>query len=141
MKHRTSPADNAFRRQFESGNLPSEEFDHRGHIRAAYAYLTGNGTDAAYRQMRTGLLNYLDAHGVDLSKYHDTMTRAWILAVRHFMEKTPDCDSAETFIERNPVMLDPKIMLTHYSADLLFSEEARASFIEPDLDPIPDHGI
>lgn len=28
-------------------------------------------------------------------------------------------------------------MMTHYSAGLLFSDEARAAFVEPDLDPIP----
>jgi len=36
-------------------------------------------------------------------------------------------------------LLDSKIMLTHYSADLLFSDEARARFVEPNLDPIPRH--
>jgi hypothetical protein len=30
-------------------------------------------------------------------------------------------------------------MLTHYSAEHLFSADARRSFVEPDLDPIPDH--
>ena len=34
-------------------------------------------------------------------------------------------------------LLDPKIMLTHYSAERLFSPEARAEFVEPDIDPIP----
>jgi len=43
------------------------------------------------------------------------------------------------FIEANPILLDGKIMLTHYSADLLFSEEARARFVEPNLDEIPRH--
>ncbi|MFT5516394.1 MAG: hypothetical protein ACI80V_002526 [Rhodothermales bacterium] len=30
-------------------------------------------------------------------------------------------------------------MLTHYSAQLLFSDEARAAFVEPDLHPIPTY--
>ena len=41
------------------------------------------------------------------------------------------------FIEQNPRMLDAKIMMTHYSAELIFSERARAKYVEPDLDPIP----
>ncbi len=32
------------------------------------------------------------------------------------------------------------IMLTHYSAEVLFSDEARAKFVEPNLDPIPEYG-
>jgi hypothetical protein len=79
-------------------------------------------------------------HGVDVSKYHETVTRAWIMAVRHFMEISPDSDSSETFIENNPKMLDSRIMMTHYSAEVLFSDEARAKFVEPNLSPIPRYG-
>jgi hypothetical protein len=53
------------------------------------------------------------------------------------MKRTTHAGSSDEFIERNPVMLDSGIMLTHYSAGLLFSPEARAGFVEPDLDPIP----
>lgn len=90
----------------------------------------GNASSAA-------LQRFLDAHGIDAAKYHDTMTRAWILAVRHFMARGGSAASADDFIDRYPQMLDSKIMLTHYSADLLFSDAARSRFVEPDLDPIP----
>lgn len=90
--------------------------------------------------MREALKGFLEFNGVAVSKYHETMTRAWILAVRHFMEATPSSESADAFIEQNPEMLDSKIMMTHYSAELLFSAEARATFVEPDLDPIPRYG-
>jgi hypothetical protein len=42
---------------------------------------------------------------------------------------------ARTFA--NPALLDSKIMLTHYSATVLFSAEARGEFVEPDISPIP----
>ena len=87
--------------------------------------------------MRSALQAFLRHNGISASKYHETMTRAWILAVRHFMEASPASPSADAFIEANPAMLDSKIMMTHYSAGLLFSEEARARFVEPDLDQIP----
>ncbi|MCH7639980.1 MAG: hypothetical protein IH855_11050 [Bacteroidetes bacterium] len=62
--------------------------------------------------------------------------------------RPPDCDqrgvtgqdSAESFIEQNPELLDSKIMMTHYSAEVLISDEARTQFVEPDLDPIPNGG-
>lgn len=114
-------------------------FDHRAHIRLAYVYLVENDAETALALMRAGLLAFLQHHEVDVSKYHETITRAWILAVRHFMELSPACRSADTFIESNPTMLDTKIMTTHYSVESLFSEEARAQFVEPDLDPIPRH--
>ena len=37
-------------------------------------------------------------------------------------------------------MLDSKIMMTHYSAEVLFSDEARAKFVDPNLHPIPRYG-
>jgi len=49
-------------------------------------------------------------------------------------------ESSDIFIEKNPRMLDSKIMISHYSAEVLFSDEARAKFVEPNLDPIPEYG-
>ena len=119
--------------------MSPKAFDHRAHIRLAYIYLTENEDDAALALMRSALLEFLRHHGIDLSKYHETMTRAWILAVRHFMEISSACGSSDAFIEKNPIMLDTKIMMTHYSAEVMFSPEARARFLEPDLVEIPRH--
>ena len=71
------------------------------------------------------------------SKYHETMTQAWVLAVRHFMDSTLGTSSALEFIDANPKLLDTEIMMTHYSKDVLFSDMARGSFVEPNLVPIP----
>jgi len=140
MKHLLSVEDQDFRRVFETCKFPPAEFNHRAHIRQAYVYLSEHDTDSAHQLMRSALLSFLEYHGVDVSKYHETVTRAWIIAVRHFMENTPSCDSSDSFIESNPRMLDSKIMMTHYSAEVLFSDEARAKFVEPNLEPIPRYG-
>jgi hypothetical protein len=140
MKHQLSADDRAFRTAFESGQFAPAQFNHRAHLRLAYVYLTEHDTDTAQQLMQQALLNFLQQHGIAVSKYHETMTRAWVMAVRHFMERSPDTASSDDFIERNPMMLDSKIMLTHYSAELLFSDEARARFVEPNLSPIPKYG-
>ena len=90
--------------------------------------------------MRDTLSRFLIHNGVDPSKYHETLTKAWILAVHHFMNETGSSKSADDLIDRNAEMLDKKIMMTHYSAEVLFSDEARSGFVNPDLDPIPRHG-
>jgi hypothetical protein len=102
-------------------------------------YLAGDDVDAALERMRAALVAFLAHHGIPAAKYHETLTRAWLLAVHHFMHRSPEAASADDFIDRNPLLLDTNIMLTHYSADLLFSDSARAGFVEPDLDPIPRH--
>lgn len=137
MKYLNSKADLEFKRQIESCEFPVAEFNHKAHLRLAYIYLSENDTDTAVEMMRDSLKRFLMHNGVDPTKYHETITKAWILAVHHFMDKTEDYNSAEELIDKNPEMLDSKIMMTHYSAEVLFSEEARKEFVQPDLDPIP----
>src|SRR5688572_10515794 len=126
-KHRLSAEDQDFRTEFEACSFPPAQFSHRAHIRLAYVYLTQHDTDAAHQPMQDDLMTFLQFHGADVSKDHETMTRAWVLAVRHFMEISPDFESSEVVIQSNPRMLDSKIMMTHYSASVLFSDEARAT--------------
>ena len=137
MKHLLSPEDVAFREAFEKGCVPPEQFDHRSHVRLAYVYLVEHDPEAAGARMRSALQAYLRHQGIAPAKYHETLTLAWILAVRHFMERSSGTASAEVFIAGNPELLDSKIMLSHYSASVLFSAEARTSFAEPDTSPIP----
>ena len=139
MKHELSTSDVEFRMAFEAGAIAPADFSHRAHVRLAYVYLADTDVNLALERMRGALLVFLTRNNIPASKYHDTLTRAWILAVNHFMHRTPETTSSDDFIARNEVLLDSKIMLTHYSADLLFSDQAREQFIEPNLDPIPRH--
>lgn len=139
MRHRLAPSDRQFRHDFETCRLAPSDFDHRAHIRLAYVYLAEHADESALRMLREALQDFLEHHGIGPSKYHETMTRAWLFAVRHFMASSGSTSSADEFIERNEVLLDSQIMLSHYSADLLFSEKARAEFVEPDLEAIPRH--
>jgi hypothetical protein len=139
MKHHVSAADQQFIADLEAATLAPSQFSHRAHVRAAYVYLAGADAESAAERMRATLLAFLEHHGIAPSKYHATLTKAWILAVRHFMENSPGADSADAFIDANLRLLDAKIMLTHYSAELLFSPSARAAFVEPDQSPIPRH--
>ena len=139
LKHELSKDDLDFRAAFEAGAYAPADFSHRAHVRLAYVYLADCDVDLALERMRAALVSFLTHHDIPASKYHETLTRSWLLAVNHFMHRTPQATSADDFIGRNTILLDSKIMLTHYSAGLLFSEAARAAFAEPDLDPIPRH--
>jgi hypothetical protein len=137
--HGLSDGDRDFRAAFEACSIAPARFDHEAHVRLAYVYLTENDVDPAVQRMRAALLTFLEHNNIPPAKFHETLTRAWILAVRHFMDKAPSTSASE-FIDRNRELLDSRIMLTHYSAQLLFSPDARASFVEPDLEPIPPPG-
>jgi hypothetical protein len=136
--HELSQDDRNFRSAFESFTVPPSQFNHEAHVRLAYIYLVESDIESAVQRMRGALLNFIEHNGIPRSKFHETITRAWVLAVRHFMNKSSST-SFQDFIAKNRELLDSKIMLTHYSASVLFSSDARASFVEPDLDPIPRH--
>ena len=137
--HEASEEDRAFRSAFEACTIAPSQFNHEAHVRLAFIYLTEGDVDSAVQKMRDALLNFLQHNGVPLSKFHETLTRAWVLAVQHFMNRSTSTSAAD-FIAKNQQLLDSKIMLTHYSASVLFSTDARASFVEPNLDPIPRTG-
>ena len=137
MKHQASFDNISFINYFEACNIPLSDFHHKEHIKLAYVLLVQNDIDLAYAKMKTLLQNYLEHNGVPPEKYHVTITRAWLLAVVHFMHKSETSGSSEDFISQNEILLDTEIMFSHYSRDLLFSDKARTDFVEPDLESIP----
>lgn len=133
--------DRAFLEAFEACRVAPADFNHREHVRLAYACLCEEGSPAAaHARVRAALLAFIRHNGVDEAKYHETITQAWVLAVDYFMRKAAPAsfDSFDAFIAADPRLLDSSIMLTHYSKERLFSEEARRSFLGPDLQEIPD---
>lgn len=139
MKHTASSEDRAFARSFEAGQVSPNAFNHAAHVRLAYIYLCERPVDAAAERMKQSLLAFLAHLGIVPGKYHETITRAWIMAVAHFMAESTPCGSASAFIAANPRLLDGKIMLKHYSAEALYSPTARSSFVKPDIRAIPEH--
>lgn len=138
MKHQPSADDRLFLRAFEACQVAPADFDHAAHVRLAYVYLCEQSVDTAVERMKKALLVFLAHLGASPGKYHETITRAWVMAVAHFMANSVPCDSASAFMAANPQLLDSRIMLTHYSAEVLFSPEARQSFVKPDLQSIPE---
>ncbi|HEU4589536.1 MAG TPA: hypothetical protein VFS13_01405 [Steroidobacteraceae bacterium] len=139
ISHHISQGDHEFRTAFEAGAIAPADFNHRAHVRLAYIYLATNDVERATYLMRNAIVNFLKHHGIAPMKYHETLTQAWILAVFHFMHRTTSAASADDFIARTPILLDSRIMMTHYSVERLFSQHARQAFVAPDLDPIPRH--
>jgi len=138
MKHEASQADLAFRKEVESCDFNVAGFNHEAHLRLAYIYLLENPIDEAVERMRATISGLLEEMNIDIhEKYHATLTRAWLLAVHHFMQTSGASRSAQEFLQLNPGLLDTEVMMTHYSSGRLFSDQARKSFLEPDLDPIP----
>lgn len=122
---------------FETGTIAREDWGHPEHLIVAYFYCLEGDAESACRRMKNGILKLLDSFGIDREKempYHETMTTFWIRSVRGFVLERPDLAAVEActalitkFGKDHP--------LEYYSRELLFSDRARAEFVEPDLKP------
>lgn len=65
-------------RGFETCQTGKTAFKHREHLTVAAWYLQTLDTKAAVERMRTGLLRFLDHHGVAREKYNEEVTVFWI---------------------------------------------------------------
>ena len=137
MSARPSITDLDFRERFEAGEVGPSEFDHRGHLRLAYTYLCEDPLGGARERMHGALSAFLARHGVDAGHYHETLTVAWLGALRHFMDEAGATGSFDELLAHDDRLLDKDIMLTHYSRERLFSDEARNQYLAPDIQPIP----
>lgn len=137
MNHKCSVEDKRYLSAFETYEIDAAAFHHREHLRVAYVLITTYGLEAALARLKTSLIGLLTHLGLGTEKYHETVTYAWLLAVNHFMHMTKQSKSFDDFIQSNSLLLDASIMSTHYSHSLLQSSEAKGTFLEPDLDPIP----
>ena len=135
----TNTEDEAFFNKIRNLSFPVANFGHDAHLRLAYVLLTKHAPEPATQHMEAALKALLQANQIDLAKYHVTMTRAWIYAVHLFMQRNPGCDSSMQFLALAAPLRDGKIMETHFSPALLYSEEARHGVVSPDRDPIPSY--
>jgi hypothetical protein len=125
--------DEAFLCRFEAALLGS--FGHRDHLRVAFAYARRGGVDHAVARAREGLRRFTAAHG-QAGRYHETLTMAWARVVGHYALGAPEHDF-EAFLAAHPRLLERDLLCAHYSRERLFSEAARAAFVEPDLLALP----
>jgi hypothetical protein len=125
--------DDAFLARFEAASLRS--FDHRDHLRVAFAYARRGGVEHAVARAREGLRRFTAAHGLG-ERYHDTLTTAWARVVGHHAVRARD-DDFDAFLAAHPRLLERDLLSAHYSRERLFSPAARAGFVAPDLLALP----
>lgn len=126
---------------FATQTLPKPDWTHRAHLLVALWYATGLPADQALEAVRQGIQRLNAAHGVVSTPthgYHETITRAYMrLIVRFVREASPGeswASRAERLMARHG---ERDHLLRHYTRNRLFSAEARAGWIEPDLVPLP----
>jgi hypothetical protein len=127
-------------RRFEDCTLPREEWTHAAHLTVALWHLLQLDWPEAVERVRGGIRRYNAAHGVRATPtggYHETLTLFWLRAVRAFLEaERNEARSLVNLANELAETADRNLPLRHYTRERLFSPEARAAWVEPDLRPL-----
>jgi len=126
--------------RFAKGSLPASEWTHRAHLTVALWYASHHAPGDALDLMRAGILRLNQVHGVPTTPtrgYHETITRFYMQVVVHYVRSDPSGDWAERANRLYQRLGARDLPLRHYSEARLKSVEARATWVEPDLRPMP----
>ena len=127
-------------RRFEDCTLPLEEWTHVAHLTVALWHLLQFDTPEATERVRRGIQRYNAAHGIQTTPtggYHETLTIFWLRVVRSFLEGgRNEGRSLISLANELAASADSGLPLRHYTRGRLFSPEARAAWVEPDLKPV-----
>ena len=91
--------------------------------------------ETATNKMRFGIFNLLKSFGIDLTKmmpYHETLTIFWMRTVDDF-RRSKNSNSVVDIGNELIKTFDKDFPFKFYSRELLFSDKARAKFVESDL--------
>jgi hypothetical protein len=132
--------DEELTRALEQGEIANEDFHHASHLHVAWVYLAeSSSVREAANKMRDTLRRFAAAAGRP-EKYHETITLFWV----HLLSRAYAAsrgERLEEIVRANPQLLEKNFPFAYYSAKRLFSDKARASWVEPDLKPLPIDAI
>jgi hypothetical protein len=128
---------------FEDGTLPRPRWTHRAHLAVGRDYCSRMPAEAALALLRERIRRYNVASGGVNSAtagYHETITRFYVWVVGRFLREEGDAsgdpaERANRLFERYGARDLPR---RYYSDARLFSVEARACWMEPDLRPLEE---
>jgi hypothetical protein len=120
-------------RAMERGHV--KNFSHASHLHVAWVYLAeSTSVEQVANKMRSTLRRFAAAAGKP-EKYHETITLFWVQILSHAYAISRG-GPLEHVVQANPQLLEKNFPLRYYSAERLFSDEARTSWAQPDLKPL-----
>ncbi len=121
--------------QFENCTWPYERWTHRAHLAVAVTYLRDNSFEAAVQRMRESICRYNRTCG-DPTGYHETITLLFLRRIARRLRDIGSGASSAAIVDELVRDCDMHWPLAYYSKERLWSPEARATWVEPDLRPL-----
>ena len=116
--------------------VTTDRFGHREHVHLTWLAVRRHGTPAAISLLAGGLRRTARYAGAP-QKYNATLSRAWVELVGHHVDHEPDVTDFAAFADRNPALLDKRLIARFYQPATLASPSARTGWAPPDRAPFP----
>jgi hypothetical protein len=113
----------------------AERFGHREHVKLTWLAVRRCGTAAAVDVISDGIQRTARYAGTP-QKYNATVSRAWVELTAYHMAESPD-ESFNELLQRNPGLLDKRLLTRFYTSRTLASPAARCGWVKPDLKAFP----
>ncbi|MEO8094269.1 MAG: hypothetical protein ABI632_04960 [Pseudolysinimonas sp.] len=113
---------------FETGTL--ESFPHESHLRVVYLLIRRDGVDDALTNMSARIKAWARASGRP-EAFHVTRTTAWTLLVAEL----GDAGGSLDLLAGHPELTRRDLLNDYYSPGRLATDEARTTYLPPDLKP------
>lgn len=134
-------SDDTFISRFERHEL--DAFSHADHVRLARVLLERGSLPDVLTRLCRGLADFAAAKG-EPTKYHETITWAFVLLINERMQRGRAGGDWREFLRLNPDLADGiEPLQSLYRDATLHSELARATFLlpdraAPDAGPVPE---
>lgn len=121
--------------KFESRTLPYKHWTHRAHLAVAVTYLYQMSFDMALRRIRQMIKAYNQTIG-DPDGYNETLTILFMRKIQHDIDAGTYCLYLFEEVARLASECPIQWVYQFYSKELIWSSEAKAGWVEPDLSEI-----
>lgn len=128
--------DDAFLAAVAAGERPAGRFAHEDHLRLAWIVLRRDGCTRGEERLTQLLRNLAASQGAP-QRYHETLTRAWSRLVAAAIAGLPDDADFARLVAAHPGLARRDALDRHFSPELLATPEARATWRDPDREPLP----
>ncbi len=128
-------ADDRFLAAFTAGEIANQDFHHRDHLRLAWIQIRRLGLPHALEAVTAAIRQFAAGHGHG-DRYHETMTRFWLLVVAMGISRHPTL-AFDELLAAEPHLVDKNLPYRHWSRERMGSEDARQRWVEPDLRLMP----
>ncbi|MFG1816734.1 hypothetical protein ACGFIF_23465 [Kribbella sp. NPDC049174] len=113
----------------------AERFGHREHVKLTWLAVRQCGTGEAVELISDGIQRTARYAGAP-QKYNATVSRAWVELTAYHLAEVPG-ESFDDLLQRNPGLMDKRLLTRFYHSRTLASPAARRGWVEPDLHAFP----